>query len=443
MNEEIRLFRSLHGEGAILCALIDGTLATSFPPALLEGGREPLAADLSANSFKLGVTQIAASMLGVGLDDLVQRDQKRRRRRAQILATFATAFSAVMGLTAYSAVQSRNDAELSRAQAEGLVEYMITDMRDQLRPVGRLDILDGVGRRAVRYYDTQDLNDLPDDSLIRQAHARMVIGEVALDQGDVERATDQIEQAHYITEDIFERNSNEEIIIYAHAQSEYWLGRLAFKKKDKVSTLKHWTKYLTLTKLLYKSDETNINWVLERGYGENNLGFIHIKLGNNDLAEAHYINALSYFQRAVEIDSGNVQANTDLANLYAGLARIMIKKNDFNEAWKYRRLQIGLYDSLLSEDINDFPIRFRRVQVYCSLVIDKMFDRDDPKLLEAIDFIFHEYDHILLNDPANETWKVDYVMYLNGLSRLAQTDYLKNTDLEEIKNRHSEVEKGL
>ena len=127
VNEEIRLFRSLHGEGSILCVLAVGAPETSFPPALLEEGREPLAANLgeSKDSFRLGTTQLAASMLGVGLDVLIQRESKRRRRRLQLITASALVFSGLMGATALTAVDARNDAQESRSQAEGLVEYMI------------------------------------------------------------------------------------------------------------------------------------------------------------------------------------------------------------------------------------------------------------------------------------------------------------------------------
>jgi len=62
VNEEIKLFRNLHGEDSILCALIEGTPKTSFPPALTEGGREPLAADMTGQkeSFKFGITQMVS-----------------------------------------------------------------------------------------------------------------------------------------------------------------------------------------------------------------------------------------------------------------------------------------------------------------------------------------------------------------------------------------------
>jgi len=95
VNEEIRLFRREHGEAAILCVLAEGTPETAFPPALLEGGREPLAANLGVTktSFQLGVTQIAAAMLGVGLDTLIQRDARRKRRRLQAVTAGALVFS--------------------------------------------------------------------------------------------------------------------------------------------------------------------------------------------------------------------------------------------------------------------------------------------------------------------------------------------------------------
>ena len=155
MNEEIRLFRSLHGEASILCVLIAGTPETSFPLTLLEGGREPLAANIgqSRDSFRLGVTQIAASMLGIGLDALVQRETKRRRIRTRLLTTGSMVFAALMGGMAWTAVNARDAAEISRTEAEKMVEFMLTDLKQGLEPVGKLDVLDDVGKRVTDYYD--------------------------------------------------------------------------------------------------------------------------------------------------------------------------------------------------------------------------------------------------------------------------------------------------
>ena len=108
VNEEIKLFRKLHGEGSILCALIEGTPETSFPPALLEGGREPLAANLNTKNFRLGVSQLAASILGVGLDALIQRDVKQRRNRMRLMMAGSFLFAGIMGCLLYTSPSPRD-----------------------------------------------------------------------------------------------------------------------------------------------------------------------------------------------------------------------------------------------------------------------------------------------------------------------------------------------
>jgi len=174
VNEEIRLFRELHGEASILSAIIEGTPETAFPAALTEGGREPLAAALGTDKsgFRLGVTQLAAGMLGTGLDDLIQRGARRRNRLMGTGLAASLALSGIMGFTAFQAVDARNAAETARGEAEGLVEYMIKDLKVKLEPVGRLDLLKGVGEKAVEYYDKQDIKKLPDEASPRASRPR-------------------------------------------------------------------------------------------------------------------------------------------------------------------------------------------------------------------------------------------------------------------------------
>ena len=51
-------------------------------------------------------------------------------------------------------------AEQNRAQAEDLMGFMLGDLRDKLEPVGRLDVLDDVGRKALEYYASRRDEDL-------------------------------------------------------------------------------------------------------------------------------------------------------------------------------------------------------------------------------------------------------------------------------------------
>ena len=54
------------------------------------------------------------------------------------------------------ALWEAGEAKRRRVQAEGLIEFMLGDLRKKLQPVGRLDVLDAVGEKAFAYYAAQD-----------------------------------------------------------------------------------------------------------------------------------------------------------------------------------------------------------------------------------------------------------------------------------------------
>ena len=134
-----------------------------FPPNLATGGAEPLAADLRphADGRRLGFLKLVAGLSGVGLDALVQRDAQRRLRRVTAVTAAALAAMLVMAVLTGLALSQRREAQRQRAEAEGLVEFMLTDLRDKLKGVGRLDVLPAVNERALTYYRKQDLASLP------------------------------------------------------------------------------------------------------------------------------------------------------------------------------------------------------------------------------------------------------------------------------------------
>ena len=85
-------------------------------------------------------------MLGVGLDELVQREPTRRQRRLAILAAASLGGMAVTSTLAVTAIQARDEARDQRREAEGLIGFMLGDLKDKLEPIGRLDALDASAR---------------------------------------------------------------------------------------------------------------------------------------------------------------------------------------------------------------------------------------------------------------------------------------------------------
>ena len=207
INEEIANFKRIHREDRILAAIVDGEPFASnipgreeeecFPEALRfhfdSRGRptkqeaEPIAADLRehGDGRKMGMLKIAAGMLGVGLDDLAQREAQRRQRRLYVITAASVAGMVVASGLAYTAIEARDEARDQRREAEGLIGFMLGDLRQKLEPVGRLDVLDAVGVRALEYFEKQDKSDLSDEALAQQWKALTLMGETAFNRGEL------------------------------------------------------------------------------------------------------------------------------------------------------------------------------------------------------------------------------------------------------------------
>ena len=361
VNEEIGLFRELHGESAILSAIIEGTPETAFPEALTEGGREPLAAALGRDKagFRLGVTQLAAGMLGTGLDDLVQRGAKRRQRIMGAGLTASLFLSGVMGFTALQAIEARNEAELERAESEALLEYMVKDLKVKLEPVGRLELLEGVGRKAIEYYDKKDIADLSDDNLRLLAAARQVIAQVALDAGRMEEAQSEIEASAALTREVLERNPDDTDAIFSHAQSEYWVADYNRRQGKHAEMEKPLREYDRLAQILYKKDPTNFDWVMEAGWGKNNLGTWAQAWSSQELApmaSEHYTQAISYFEEAIALKSNSRHAQKELTNTMNGKANMLLAFETAETSREYSLNYIEFLKFLSAEYPNDVDI---------------------------------------------------------------------------------------
>src|SRR5206468_5969728 len=102
---------------------------------------------------------------------------------------------AITSTLAITAIHARDAAREQRRQAEGLVAFMLGDLKDKLEPIGRLDALDGVGSRVLAYYSRQDTSELSDPALIQRAQALSLMAQVADARGDSPTAVKLYRQA--------------------------------------------------------------------------------------------------------------------------------------------------------------------------------------------------------------------------------------------------------
>lgn len=223
---EIELFRELNPDRPILAALLRGEPDAAYPGPLHVCG-EPLAADLrkEGDGYRLGFLKLIAGIVDVPLDTLVQRDSQRMMRRVMAVTGLVIAIAVAMAVMMVIAIQARSEAQRQQAQAEGLIEFMLTDLREDLDGAAGVAVMTHVNQRALAYYEGQkSLSALPADSLERRARVIGRLGEDAMFRRNYALARRNLEERVRTTRSLLDQAPGDRSRRYDHALS---LNRLA------------------------------------------------------------------------------------------------------------------------------------------------------------------------------------------------------------------------
>jgi tetratricopeptide (TPR) repeat protein len=374
-NQEIESFKRTRPEGCVLAAIVDGEPFASdlpgreaeecFPPALRfkydrRGHRtakraEPLAADFreGGGGRRLAFLKLVAGMLGIGLDDLVQRDQTRRQRRLAYLAAASIGGMAVTSSLAVAAFEASNQAREERREAEGLVAFMLGDLKDKLEPIGRLDALDGVGARVLAYYSRQDASQLTDAALSQRSQALSLMAQVADSRGDSKTALKLYGQAMAGTAEAMRRNPSNPTAIFDHAQNVFYVGQLAQLGGDLETAENSMREYQRLARQMVALQPDSMKYRMEVEYADTDLGVVLSDRRRFADAVAQFGEALSIMEAISTADPGNTAYRQSVAESLAWLADAEKAVGHYDRAISLRQQTVGLYAALYarSQDV--------------------------------------------------------------------------------------------
>jgi eukaryotic-like serine/threonine-protein kinase len=296
----------------------------------------------------------------------VMRKFVRRHRGAVAFAAtvvlLLVGFSVAVTVQARRIAAARTVAERRQGQAEELIGFMLGDLRTRLQTVGRLDVLDQVGKKSEDYFAAVPESELSAAELFRRSQALRQLGEVRVDQGDFAAAMRAFQQSLSLAEPLARRDPLNGEWQLGLGASHFWVGFIHWRRNELDSALAQFLPYLRITEALVTRAPDSLTYRNELGQATNNIG--SVKEAQGDLAGAleSFRAAIAAKQTLVRRDSTKLDWQLGLANSYNAAGSIQRKLGDLDGAERTHRAELAVKERLVARDTAN-----RQYQLYLAL----------------------------------------------------------------------------
>ena len=257
------------------------------------------------------------------------------------------------------AIAAREEADRRRSQAEDLIGFMLGDLRTRLDPVGRLDILDLVGAKAMDYFAAVPESALSDEELLRRSAALYQIGGVRIAQGNLDGATPPLQESLTLARALAARRPDDGDRVFALAQSHYWVGYVHWKRHDLAAAEREFQAYLAAAHRLVALDASRAEWQREVAYADSNLGSVLEARGDLPAALERFRACLAVERALLARTPSDTDLQSSVASSHNTIGVVLRSSGRFAEALRELGQELEIREALVSAQPGNFTYRLR------------------------------------------------------------------------------------
>ncbi len=335
----------------------------------------------------------------------------RAHRRWKLFASFGALASLILVIVSVLAVQAtraHREAERRRGQAEGLIGFMLTDLRQKLRRLGRSGILEEVGDRALEYFASVPVGDLSDDEVYARSRALMQIGQLRVNQGRPDDARAAFEDSLALVEGLVKENPRHNEWQGHLGIRHYWIGKILWDQGDLDGALQRFEMQLAAAQHHAERDPINADAQRNLAYAHNNIGFYLRECGELEDSIESLRRALEIKQVLLDQDPENGAKALSVATGHNAIGSVLLKLGDSSSARaSFLAEQAIAKDWLTRDATNTQWLRQLGVNhMFISVVLE---DRGDgtgarQQLLEGLSI----FEGLVAVDPTNTGWQLSH-----------------------------------
>lgn len=511
VNEEVRRFKALGRGEFIIPVIVGGNPGTGddecFPPALrfkagpdgvLTGEvEEPIAADVrdSGDGKALAVGKVVAGLLGIGLDEVVRRAERERRRRTRFWSALAGVFLGLAVIATGSAIyawqQLRTNEEFLDATLDrfsSLVTRAVRASQSYSVPtrvtLGFLEEAEGILNVMARYgRPTPRLRQ-------RQIEMLIAFGDSYRELGRTPEAERRIIEAERLVSEMAHDNAGDPVWRHEQARVQQRLGDVELAKGDLAAALRKFRVVREILESLLKTDPGNSRYqrdlalalerigtvqAEQRQFSEahatfkavlalrhrllgalprsldrqHELAIAHERIGdmqraNGELTEAlaSYHASLALVERVAQEQPENVGLQRHLAIAHTNIGVVFYAQNRFEEALARFKTAFAITERLTQYDPQNADWRHGLSILHERIGDVQMVQKNPGEALAQFQASLAIREVIARGDPDNVGWQADWALAYERVGNAFAT-LMRNEDAEAAFRRALDIYTSL
>lgn len=333
---------------------------------------------------------------------------ERRARRATGFRYAAIA--ALIAVTVYatsasfSARESQQAAERNLAKSQDLIEFLIGDLHAELEKLGRLDVMQSIGEKAMAYFAGLEDEEANGTSLLNRTKALYQIGSVYMDIAQYDKATMAFEQSLKQAEKLVTQSPDRFDYRYEQAQAEFWLGYAYWVANDLKQAEALFLSYRDTALKLREMRPEYPDAMMEVAYANSNLGTLANSRGNIDAAIGYFLKSAEYTLQVVSLAPDNLDAIATLADVYSWLGSAHQKQLKLTQALSFYQSEQQLFQQIAQLE-KGYRARVNVVLANNRLAKIEIFSGNLNKAIEIYLEQQRTMEELVRHDRDNQNWR--------------------------------------
>jgi DNA-binding winged helix-turn-helix (wHTH) protein len=352
-----------------------------------------------------------------------ERHGERVRMAVMIVVAGLALLAGGLGITARSA---QTQAEAHRAEAEDLMGYMLGEFVEKLRPLGKLDLLDSISNRALKYLSDPSKGNDGNIALAQHAKSLQLISEVRIERADPIGASTALLAGRSILQKQLKTSPNDLRLLKSAGENAFWLGQIHLDQKEWEQARRYFEEYAEYADRQAAIEPQSIEAWIEQSYAHSNLGTVALRSSSLERAANEFALSVTLKERAYKQQPENKRFASDLANSLSWQASAYIQLGKLALAQALNDRELVLLQSLYSKNPTEPVWGNRLATAWTHQSKLKLAKGDIQGSSDASRKAYSLRLSIAEKDPSNRTWQRD--VYISELS-VIETETVKQQAL--------------